>query len=124
MSKENIKKIIRLIIIDIFWEIIYFPIWWYSVGLLGAFKFAIRETKQDWRNRGLSISFRFLFKPMYSQNDFWGRFISFFVRLIVLIFKVFIFLIFVVIYVSIFLIWALLPLIVVRFIYINFKFLT
>jgi hypothetical protein len=122
MNKELYKKIVRIILVDIIWEIVYFPIWWYSQGLSTVFNFLVRQSKQDWRNKGLSIGFKFLFKPMYSQNDFVGRAISFFVRLFVLIFKIIVFLVFFIIYLALLILWILLPYIVLRGIFINYKF--
>ncbi len=113
------NKVLQPIFIDIMWGFIYFPIWWYSKGILMAFKFSFGRIGDYWKTRGFSISIRFLFKPMYLQNDFWGRVISFFIRLIVLIFKLVLFIIVIVVFVSIFLLWTLLPIIAIYKIFIN-----
>lgn len=123
MNKEVFRKISKFVLIDIIFEIIYFPVWWYSYGLSSVFKFSIKSIKQNFRNYGISIGFRFLFKPMYSQNDFWGRIISFFMRLIVLIFKLIVFFVIFIFYIFIFILWIFLPIIILREIVVNYKFI-
>jgi len=123
-TKQITLNIFKLIFIDLLLEVIYFPFWWYSSGLYKTGSFCIEQIKKQWNNMGFSIHFKFLFKPMYAQRDFTGRIISFFARLVQLIFKLFIFLIFVLIFFLIFLLWIFLPLFVIWQIKLNFKFLT
>jgi hypothetical protein len=118
----NIKmknKVLQPIFIDIMWGFLYFPIWWYSKGLLMTLRFCFGRIGDYWRTRGFAISFKFIFKPMYLQNDFWGRVISFFIRFIVLIFKLILFLFVFVIFMAILLLWVFLPLIALYKIFIN-----
>jgi hypothetical protein len=121
--KQNILSFLKLIFIDLIVEIIYFPFWWYSSGLYRTGIFCLQQIKKQWDNMGLAIHIKFLFKPMYAQRDFAGRVISFFARLIQLIFKLIIFLVFIVIFLLIFLLWMALPLIILWQIKINYEFL-
>lgn len=61
-------------------EIVYFPIWWYSRGLLGL----VGNLKDFLKNKERSIGFlvwvRNIFRPMYGQADIWGSLISFVMR--------------------------------------------
>ena len=123
-TKQASLNIFKLVFVDLILEIIYFPFWWYSSGLYRTGVFCLKQIKKQWNNIGLGINFKFLFKPMYAQRDFAGRAISFFVRLVQLIFKLFSFLIFVLILVLIFILWILLPLFIIWQIKLNFKFLT
>jgi len=69
------------------WEILYFPLWWYTVGfwrfVLKVFNF--------WRNQQASLGFwvwlKNIFVPMYGQTDFAGRSISFIIRLVQIIYR-------------------------------------
>jgi hypothetical protein len=122
--KQATLNILRLIFVDLVLEVIYFPLWWYSSGLYRTGSFCLKQIKNQWNNMGLSIHFKFLFKPMYAQRDFAGRAISFFARLVQLIFKLFAFLIFTLIFILIFILWIILPLFVIWQIKLNFKFLT
>lgn len=123
MDKENKKRISKILFLEFFWGFIYFPIWWYSYGLYNSFKFSTKKIVEAWHNYGLGIGFKYLFEPMYSQNDFWGRVISFFMRIVVLIFKFIIFCIYFSFYIVLFIAWILFPIFVCRFIYLNIKFL-
>jgi hypothetical protein len=123
-TKQAVLNIFKLVFVDLVLEIIYFPLWWYSSGLYKTGAFCLQKIGKQWNNMGLGINFKFLFKPMYAQRDFAGRAISFFARLVQLIFKLISFLIFVLIFVLIFILWIALPLFVVWQIKLNFKFLT
>lgn len=122
--KKPIINILKLIFVDLILGIIYFPLWWYSSGLYRTGFFCCQQIKKQWHNMGLSISLKFLFKPMYAQRDFAGRLISFFARSIQLIFKLVSFLIFVVVFFLLFLAWIALPIFVLWQIKINLKFLS
>ena len=121
--KQVILNIFKLIFVDLILEIIYFPFWWYSSGLYKTGVFCLQKIKEQWNNMGLSIHFRFLFKPMYAQRDFAGRAISFFIRTIQLIFKLFSFLVFILVFLVIILLWIVLPIIIIWQIKINYKFI-
>ena len=116
-------KVLKLIFIDFIWEIIYFPIWWFSRGAYGALIFSMKKIKTTWHNLGISIQLKFLFKPMYAQHDFTGRAISFFMRFFVLIFKFLTFLIASIFYILLFFAWLALPLLILWQIYKNYQFI-
>ncbi len=116
-------KVLKVIVIDLIWEIIYFPIWWYTVGLYRAVSFCMRGVARRWHSLGLEIQFKFLFKPMYAQSDFTGRVISFLMRFSGLIFKFFAWLIVVIVFILIFALWIILPIIVLWQIKLNINFI-
>jgi len=122
-AKNNIVNILKIILVDIIWEIIYFPLWWYSSGVYRTGVFCLKRIKNQWNNMGLAIHFKFLFKPMYAQRDFAGRVISFFARFIQLIFKLVAFLVSILLFLIVFLLWIALPMIIIWQIVINLKFL-
>ena len=85
MFSHNFLTYSGKIIAQILGEILYFPIWWYSIGF-------IRRIKVSWsflRDREISLGFsvwaKNIFAPMYGQRDFAGRLISFLVRLVQII---------------------------------------
>lgn len=75
-----IWETIRFIIVDFVLNVVYFPLWWYTTGLLKVVKMIQREAGGLIRSLNLKTLARFLFKPMFGQNDIWGRIISFYVR--------------------------------------------
>lgn len=62
-------------------DFLYFPIWWYSVGL---FRFLKRQKifiSHRYQASALGVWAKNIFVPMYGQTDIASRIISFFVRL-------------------------------------------
>jgi hypothetical protein len=110
MFKHNFLTYGSQIILKIIGEIIYFPIWWYSLGL----KETIQKGWHFWLQREKSLGFRIwlknIFVPMYGQYDWAGRIISFFIRLVQVIFRGVVLLFWLAIFVSSFLLWLLFPL--------------
>lgn len=67
------------------WELVLFPVWWYTRGLSRVARWA-SQTLRGWEHAvGLRLWLKALFVPMYGQNDLQGRLISFFMRFVVLI---------------------------------------
>lgn len=117
MAKDNFFVYIGKIIVRLLWDIIYFPFWWYSLGLffiaknLGNF-LANRERSLAW-----FVWIKNIGKPMYQQYSWEGRIISFFVRLVQIIFRGIFLLIWLVICLFIFLLWLVIPIYAVYQIY-------
>lgn len=97
---------------DLVGNILYFPVWWYSVGSFRILQKIVKDTKSFAHDLHLGILFKYLFKPMYGLTDFWSRIISFLVRIvqfIILSFTTFIWLSFLF---FCFITWLLLPILV------------
>ncbi len=71
---------IKFVLKDIVWSVLYFPIWWYTAGALNVLKQIGKEFRGFARAYNLRILLKFMFTPMYGQNDIVGRLISFYVR--------------------------------------------
>ncbi len=69
--------------------ILYFPLWWYSKGLVKFFNFLRRTILEISNPIVLKILIANLFKPMYGDYSREGRIISFFMRVIHLSFYIF-----------------------------------
>jgi len=102
-------------------SILYFPIFWYSKGLVKFFKSLISTLKEVSPPFVLKILIANLGKPMYGDYSREGRIISFFMRLIHL-FLIFLktFLVFLILFL-IFLIYLFLPVIIIYEIICNFN---
>lgn len=90
-------------------EILYFPIWWYSVGFFRLLKNSWRFLGREEDSLGFSIWAKNIFVPMYGQNDWAGRIISFFVRLVQVIVRGFLLLLVIAWLLFIVLLWLFLP---------------
>ncbi|HKL17077.1 MAG TPA: hypothetical protein VJ900_01835 [Patescibacteria group bacterium] len=105
--------IFKNIFFDSMVSILYFPFWWYSTGLKKRFLGFIKGTKNQIHDLSLKIMFKYLFKPMYGETSFSGRIISFFMRLILLIWRIFLFLVFTLFRLTLLILWvAILPIVV------------
>lgn len=82
MWQHNFLTYSGKIIISLFLEIIYFPVWWYSVGFFRFFGNVRLFLLGQERLLGFMVWAKNIFVPMYGQSDFAGRLISFFMRLI------------------------------------------
>jgi hypothetical protein len=82
MFKHNFLTYGSQIILKILGEILYFPIWWYSVGLIEFILKGWRFLLEREKSLGFRIWLKNIFVPMYGQYDWAGRIISFFIRLI------------------------------------------
>lgn len=82
ISKEQAIYAIRYLLFDLVKEVLYFPVWWYSKGLLKASNFLIKQIKGGNERFAISILIRYWLKPMYGQQDWQGKIISFFIRTI------------------------------------------
>lgn len=106
---------------DFIREILYFPLWWYSRGLLRVYKAVLRSINNEAKNLALKIWMANLFTPMYGQYDWQGRIISFVLRIVILIGRLAVLIIWIIINLILFLIYILLPLIIVwQIIYVLF----
>lgn len=68
-------------------DILYFPVWWYSRGLLMVLKASGEWIKAGNRTLAPGLWLQNIFVPMYGQYDFTGKAISFFMRLVQVIFR-------------------------------------
>ena len=75
------------ILARIIWDFLYFPVWWYSAGFINILKSVGHFYKQEEASLSFLVWLKNLFVPMYGQNDMMGRLISFFIRLIQIIFR-------------------------------------
>lgn len=76
---------VKYVAVDLIGDILFFPVWWYSVGLLETGTRLYNGLLDTANNLALKSLFFNLFKPMFGQYDHTGRIISFFMRLFLLI---------------------------------------
>lgn len=66
--------ILKDLLTDIFWNVLYFPLWWYGPGLKRTFLYSWRKVKAGWHGLALTILLVNFFKPMYGQKG-WAAFV-------------------------------------------------
>jgi len=118
MFIKSVIYSLKFILIQIVGEFIYFPIWWYTKGLIKAAEWWSDNLSSFEKNLALKIWIRHIFSPMYAERDISGRLISFFVRLVVLILRLVVFILALIIFTALFILYVLaLPIIVIMIIY-------
>jgi len=75
------------ILARVLWDFLYFPIWWYSAGLVKI----VKGVGHFYHHQEMSLNFlvwlKNIFVPMYGQHDIAGRAISFVIRLFQVIYR-------------------------------------
>lgn len=121
MTQSVIIQAVKILLIDLIGELLYFPIWWYSQGLKRIVIYVGQSIQNTNRNLAISLMFKNLFKPMFGQYDREGRIISFFFRLIITFFRSILFLLLVILYFLMIIFWIVAPIFVVWGISHNFS---
>ncbi len=68
-------------------DIIAFPVWWYTQGVTYTAQKLFSSARRQAAHVAVGLWLKNLFVPMYGQYDWQGRIISFFVRLLQVIFR-------------------------------------
>ncbi len=63
-------------------DVVRFPLWWYSQGLVAASRFARDFVVGYERSLALSVWLKNIFVPMFGQHDWQSRIISVFMRVV------------------------------------------
>lgn len=105
--------IFQKLLIELFLDIVYFPLWWYSGGVVYAF-----GRCRDLIVRGNFVLapglwLRNIFVPMYGQYDWQGRIISLFMRLVQVIARTVALLVWVAFSIVLFFVWFLIPVVII-----------
>jgi hypothetical protein len=107
--QSRVGSVAQLLFIDFIGSIVWFPVWWYTTGLLKVVNAAIRAMRYRAQAYAFAIWIRNFFVPMYGQYDWEGRLISVFMRTVVLIGRLIAFVIESLIYIAGVIIWCLIP---------------
>ncbi|MBU1180182.1 hypothetical protein KJ885_04520, partial [Patescibacteria group bacterium] len=107
---------LKLILIDAIFDALYFPFWWYSRGLVLAFKWTFGEIRGVMDFLGVHIWIANLFKPMFGQTDWQGKIISFLMRVFQIVFRSLALFGFSAFYLILFVVYLILPIVIVYFI--------
>jgi hypothetical protein len=84
---DNFLSYTGKIIIEIIGDIFYFPFWWYSKGLYDFTKKILIFLGNKEKSLALFVWIRNIFVPMFGQRDWQGILVSFFMRVVQIIFR-------------------------------------
>lgn len=119
MAQPVIVQAFKSLILDMIGEILYFPLWWYSRGLLNIGHYFINSIKNSNRNLALTLLLKNIFQPMFGVQDRSGRIISLFMRLLLVLMRAVFFIGLLIFYILVVVFWLALPVIVVFGLYYN-----
>lgn len=106
---SRVGSVFSYIVLDLLGSFFYFPVWWYTHGLLGCMRWIQRSLSYRWKAYAMGIWLKNFFTPMYGQYDLSGRLVSVFVRFFVLFGRLIAFLIEALLYVLAFFAWLAAP---------------
>ncbi len=97
------------LIAQFFVDLVYFPVWWYSLGTKRAFLACTGLIGDANGNLAPGLWLKNIFVPMFGQTDWQGRITSFFMRLVNVIGRGFGLLIWTTVVWILFVVWITLP---------------
>jgi hypothetical protein len=101
--------IFQRLLLEAVFDIVYFPLWWYTKGLGHAAQWSLGVFKNGNASLGPGLWLKNIFVPMYGQNDWQGRLVSFFMRLINVIGRSIALFFWMLFSITLFLLWLILP---------------
>lgn len=116
MATSTVQRAATFVLRDLIGEILYFPVWWFSVGLAAAGRTLVRHWRRTYDALGLRFLLRTMFKPMYGDYSRTGRVISFFIRLILVGWKTLLLILWTVVYIGLMTAWVAGPIVAVAMI--------
>jgi len=97
---------------DVIGGLVYAPVFWYGRGLIDAARYCGRLIVREWLSLGVGVWAANIFVPMYAQRDLAGALISFFMRLIQIIARMFAMLAWVIVVVALFCAYVIVPIVI------------
>lgn len=113
MVQQNIVVLsIKSIVVDVIGDALYFPLWWYGVGLKHTVASRVKSMNAMSNQLALKLLILNIFRPMFAQTDRAGRIISFFMRIVLLIGRLIFFAIYALVQLVMILLWIGIPIFV------------
>ncbi len=112
--------IFQRLLLEAVLDVLYFPVWWYTKGMGHAILWSVNILKNGNASLAPGLWLKNIFTPMFGQNDWQGRIISFFMRSVNVIGRsiaLFVWLLFCII---LFIVWLILPVFFIYSIYLSF----
>ena len=113
MTQNTFVATLKFIFIDVIGDIVVFPVWWYTAGMVKSARFFWRRLTGLARRLGVGIWVKNLFQPMYGRRDWQSLMISFFMRLVQIIVRSAILIIWAVVLLAAFIFWLTAPILVI-----------
>ncbi|MDO8592758.1 MAG: hypothetical protein Q7R92_03235 [bacterium] len=110
MFSDNFILYSGKIIVELIYDVAYFPLWWYWRGFFNLLISLKNFLVDKQRSLALLVWLKNIFRPMYGQFDWQGMLVSFFMRLAQIIFRSLALLFWLIAAAGVALAWLILPL--------------
>ncbi|EKE07076.1 MAG: hypothetical protein ACD_18C00195G0008 [uncultured bacterium] len=107
--------LLQRMLLELIWDVFYFPIWWYSEGARRVLLFCVSLVRDVNAMLAPGLWLKNIFVPMFGQYDLQGRLVSFLMRVFNIIARTIGLLIWLSLVISLFFAWILLPIVVLYF---------
>ncbi len=107
------KIFIKDLFLDTIWEILYFPIWWYSRGFKKTAIFCWNRVNNGWKGLALSIFIKNFFKPMYGQHGWDAHILSLVIHFLQISWRLLLMAFWTLFWIFILILWMFLPIFVI-----------
>jgi hypothetical protein len=97
------------IILDFIFHLLYFPVWWYTGGVVHTARFFARQVRFVHAYLVPDLWLKNLFVPMFGQYDWQGRIMSFFIRLANVVVRTLMLIFWIIFMLAVCIIWPLVP---------------
>ncbi len=87
MAKSTTARGLIFIVRELIGELLYFPVWWYSHGLVLTWRSLFGQWLRLLNRLSLPILLKTMGRPMYGDYTRSGRIISFFFRILLVVSK-------------------------------------
>lgn len=113
MSSNNFLFYSLQILAELIRDVFYFPLWWYGRGLINLIIGVMNFLADKQKALALFVWVKNIFRPMYAQYDWQGMLISFFMRLVQIIFRSIVMLFWLIATLAVIIFWILFPVFVI-----------
>jgi hypothetical protein len=113
MPTNNFLFYFGQICLDLVRDLVFFPIWWYTQGLMELLKKVTGFWSDSLKGLNLLVWLKNILVPMYGQRDVAGVLISIGMRIVQIIFRGLGFLILLILGTAIIVLWLILPFLIV-----------
>lgn len=110
MAASTSSRALRFILRETLGELLFFPVWWYSVGFVALVRTLWREWQEVAERLALRILLKNMLRPMYADYTRSGRIISFFFRIILVVTRGLVLLVWTAVEVAVIGAWIIVPL--------------
>ena len=111
MANTLTTRTLPFILRELVGEILYFPVWWYTQGLRLAWNRMLGQWLRAYDRLGIRWLVINMGKPMYGDYTRSGRVISFFIRLILIVWSLLLIFFWSIAVAGLFLLWPLTPIV-------------